>query len=205
MNIKYLIVHHTAVSRTKNKQQFDAVKRYHIGKGWGDIGYHYFIEPDGVVKKGRADNVTGAHTIGHNHDSLGIALAGHFDLELPTPQQEEALRSLLARLAAEYGVSKKNIVPHRTYANKTCYGSLLNDDWARNLVNQFDPAFAKKWEGKFIQDIVGGHGEVYYVHEGRRYYISPKMKVEDVAKHFATGFKHADIIRIPEGDYGKEI
>lgn len=205
MNIKYLIVHHTAVSRKKNSNQFTAVKQYHIKKGWGDIGYHYFIEPNGTVKKGRADHITGAHTIGRNHDSLGIALAGNFDEELPTPQQEEALRTLLQQLSVKYNVPTKRVVPHRSFANKSCYGKQLPDNWASNLLGLFDPSFAAKWEGKFIQDVVGGHGEIYYIHKGHRYYISPKMKVEDVAKYFATGFKHTDILRIPEGQYGETI
>lgn len=52
MNTKsWVIIHHSAVSRSKNKEQFDAMKRYHIGKGWGNIGYHYVIEPDGTIKK----------------------------------------------------------------------------------------------------------------------------------------------------------
>lgn len=205
MNIKYLIIHHTAVSREDNSNQFTAVKNYHIGKGWGDIGYHYFIEPNGEVKNGRADHVTGAHTIGHNHDSLGIALAGNFDVELPTPKQEESLRLLLQRLSQEYSVAAKNIVPHRTFANKSCYGNKIDNNWAKDLLGLFDPVLTKKWEGRFIQDIVGGHGEIYYVYKGQRYYISPKMKVEDVARYFANGFKHTDIIKIPEGKYGETI
>ena len=61
MKVEYLVIHHTAVSREQNHEQFEAVKNYHISKGWGNIGYHFFIEPNGVVKIGRAENEVGAH------------------------------------------------------------------------------------------------------------------------------------------------
>lgn len=58
--------------------------------------------------------------------------------------------------------------------------------------------FIKKWEGKFIQD-VDVLGEVYYVYNGKRYYIGPETTVQNIAERFATGFKHSNIERIPKG------
>jgi len=77
-SIKYLIVHHTATAR--DTTTFDAVKKYHISKGWGDIGYHYFITADGKIWPGRAENIVGAHASSSdmNFKSLGICLTGNF-------------------------------------------------------------------------------------------------------------------------------
>lgn len=127
MNIKYLILHHSAVSREKNAHQFDAINNYHKSKGWGMIGYHYLIEPDGQIREGRPEDMTGAHCIGHNEDSLGICLTGNFDIELPTKEQEISLVELLKKLKEKY--PKAEIKHHREFANKTCPGKLLNSNW----------------------------------------------------------------------------
>jgi len=166
MNIEWLIVHHTAVSRDDNPEQFDAVKNYHISKGWGDIGYHYFIEPDGEIKNGREDHVTGAHTIGYNDKSLGICLTGNFDQEDPTIGQMDSLRRLLNELMVEYKVVRDNIVPHRKFANKTCYGSRLSDSWARDLTGiNNDMVFYKEKNNSAVYQL-GADGKYHPIITG---------------------------------------
>jgi hypothetical protein len=128
---QYIIVHHTAVSRTKNANQFDATKRYHIDKGWGDIGYNWLIEPSGETKQGRGENMDGAHCKeeGMNFNSIGICLTGNFDEELPTQEQRNALYWLINDRRTKYNIPDTNINPHRRYATyKSCWGKLLPDD-----------------------------------------------------------------------------
>lgn len=139
-NIKYIIIHHTGGSDSNHlldtsNQTFKIVDDYHKSLGWKGIGYHYFIEKTGKLTQGRKDNEEGAHTKGKNIESLGICLAGNFDVTLPTKEQIDTLTTLLRAKIDQYGVKLKNVVPHRTFANKTCFGSKLSDDWARNLVN----------------------------------------------------------------------
>ena len=98
------------------------------------IGYHYFIDKKGVVTQGRADWEEGAHTKGYNTQSIGICLAGNFDATKPVKAQETALRALLLQLMNKHGIADTDIVPHRKFANKTCYGRNLTDSWARELV-----------------------------------------------------------------------
>ena len=126
-NPEVIIVHHSAVSRLKNTRQFAAIKSYHITQGWGDIGYHWLIEPNGYKACGRADNHEGAHTKSMNHRSIGICLAGNFDEELPTIEQIDALSELIAdyRLPVRF---------HREYANKTCPGKLFKE----NMIKYFE-------------------------------------------------------------------
>ncbi len=168
MNSKeYIIIHHSAVSRDKNNEQFDAVKRYHIGKGWGNIGYHWFIEPDGTIKKGRKENEIGAHCKEKwmNYRSIGICLAGHFDLEEPTTEQLEALQEVIHNLKLQYKIDPKSVRQHHFYAGyKSCPGKNLPIDviqqiakgeyiaekvspWAR-LAVQFckEQGIAKRWD-----------------------------------------------------------
>lgn len=158
---KNIVVHHTAVSRDKNNEQFDAVDRYHKSKGWGMIGYHYLIEPDGKIKQGREDNQAGAHTSQKlmNYRSIGICLTGHFDLEEPTIEQCRSLHSLIERLMRLYDIPEANIFPHRHFATyKSCWGSRLPNDilgyletvlkdkpkWKRDL---------ERWADQYIHDM----------------------------------------------------
>lgn len=143
---KYIIVHHTGGSDANPLQDssgftFDQCNELHKQRfnfvsslGWY-VGYQYFIDKYGTVKQGRADNEEGAHTIGLNNSSIGICLAGNFDATMPTPAQITALTNLLKAKMAQHGILPTNIKPHRAFANKTCYGKKLADDWAKNLVS----------------------------------------------------------------------
>jgi hypothetical protein len=140
MNIpKYIIIHHSGgtdsnpLTDTSN-QTFEIIKQWHILLGWGDIGYHWVIEKNGKIIQGRKESEEGAHCIGYNTKSIGICVVGNFDLTFPTRQQEESLKRLLIEIRERYNIPVENIVPHREFSNKTCYGKNLSDDWSRNLV-----------------------------------------------------------------------
>jgi hypothetical protein len=98
-----LVVHHT---RTANEDPapeatMRAIYGFHADvRGWGDIGYHYVIAPDGRVFAGRwhggRPGVVAGHALGHNTGTEGIAVLGNFDDTLPTPDAWRSLVSLLA-------------------------------------------------------------------------------------------------------------
>ncbi len=105
------------------------IRRWHVQeRGWSDIGYHFLIDRDGTVAKGRPVNIPGAHVRGHNATTIGIALIGghgatatdafedHF-----TQEQNSALRGLIDELQRLYGPGLK-ISGHNEYANKACPG-----------------------------------------------------------------------------------
>lgn len=165
--IQWLIVHHTGgtdanpLADTSNHtaEQVDA---WHKAKGWDGIGYNWFIEKDGTLKKGRAEDKIGAHTIGYNDKSIGICLAGNFDATMPTEAQITTLRKLLIEKLAQYNIPKENIVPHRKFAQKTCYGNKLSDDWARNLVKTTENTADKKQKIKqLLQELSKAIEEVF--------------------------------------------
>lgn len=98
------------------------------------VGYQYFLDKQGIVTQCRKDDEEGAHTIGQNKSSIGICMAGNFDLTLPTMSQEMSLRSLLKRKVKEWNIPENMILPHRIYAKKTCYGRNLSDTWGQKLI-----------------------------------------------------------------------
>lgn len=132
--------HHTA----------QIMETHHISLGWEGLGYHYVIHKNGEVWKGRPEHYHGAHISGKDTDgvkfndkSIGICLAGNFDATLPTREQENALAGLIASIRGRYPcITQDKIYPHRKFANKTCYGRNLTDDWAKNLIS-FPPITPK--------------------------------------------------------------
>ncbi len=142
---EYLIVHHTGGTNADplfdtSNHTYEIIDQYHKSLGWEGFGYHYFIDKAGTLKAGRAENYHGAHTKGFNEKSLGICLAGNFDATLPTKEQTDTLAVLLRSLSIKYNIPPEKIVAHREFANKTCYGRRLADDWAQNLLT---PVFPK--------------------------------------------------------------
>lgn len=144
-NPKFLIIHHTGGSDANPLQdssnftfaqcneQHRLAFNFRSSLGFY-CGYHYYIDKEGVVTRARLDFDEGAHTIGKNLESIGICLAGNFDLTLPTPKQIDSLRKLLAEKMSAWKIPLENVVPHRRFAVKTCFGKNLSDTWAQDLV-----------------------------------------------------------------------
>lgn len=156
MRPQYLIVHHSggtdanpmadSSGYTVAQCNADHKARFNMLSSLGYyVGYQYVIEKDGKVTQCRRDDEEGAHTIGRNKDSIGIMLSGNFDVTMPTDPQIRALTELLKRKSTEYGIPLKNVVPHRQFANKSCFGRKLPDDWARLLIAVGDPNPLKKY------------------------------------------------------------
>ena len=110
-------------------QKVAEVRKWHVkDRGWKDIGYHYLIDRDGSVEVGRKLEEVGAHTQGHNTGTIGISLVGGhgsakndaFEANF-TPEQDLALRELIAELKSKYTTIKK-VSGHNQYANKACPG-----------------------------------------------------------------------------------
>lgn len=133
-----LIIHHDGASRSGDS--FDVINAYHKGLGFPIsslgyfVGYQYLIERSGKLRQAREDNEIGAHTVGENATSIGICLAGNFDIESPTPAQVATLGQLMLALVETYNIPDTAIYPHRQYAKKSCYGSRLHDLWAREVL-----------------------------------------------------------------------
>ena len=56
------IIVHCSATREGQHIPVETIKKWHTeGRGWTDIGYHFYIELDGTIKKGRDIDKTGAH------------------------------------------------------------------------------------------------------------------------------------------------
>ena len=70
------IVWHCSGTKDGRPVTLEALIAAHKARGFRTIGYHWVIEPDGKIIKGRPESEVGAHVEGHNHDSIGICLIG---------------------------------------------------------------------------------------------------------------------------------
>jgi hypothetical protein len=83
------IIVHCSATREGQHIPVETIKKWHTeGRGWTDIGYHFYIELDGTIKKGRDIDKTGAHCKGHNRNSIGICYCGGVALAKTLPPVE---------------------------------------------------------------------------------------------------------------------
>ena len=132
-DVTHLVLHTTAGSRGADA---DDVRRYHVEhRGWPDIGYHYVVLDSGEAQAGRSANRQGAHALGFNHCSLGVAMIGHHDHHRPSQAQWDTTIDLLALLSYRYDVPVSRVIGHReTGARKSCPGRLVDMAMVRLMV-----------------------------------------------------------------------
>jgi len=114
-DINLLVVHCSATQAGLDVGAAE-IRKWHVGQGWKDIGYHYVIRRSGAIEPGRPESEVGAHAQGYNAHSLGICLVGGVNKAGKgennfTPAQFKALRGKLDELRSRY--PKTLICGHR--------------------------------------------------------------------------------------------
>lgn len=121
--IKEIIVHCTATpaGRDVDVAEIDA---WHRARGFRCIGYHYVVSLNGKIVAGRPVDEVGAHCLGHNSASIGVAYVGGLASDAKTPAdtrtaaQKEALKALIGDLRRRYPAA--TVHSHREFAAKAC-------------------------------------------------------------------------------------
>lgn len=148
----HVVIHHTAGTNYADPSTNNwpasvlGIWRYHaMTLGWCDIGYHYLIDPNGVIYEGRYTGVRddgtvadGAHAYGHNRATIGISLMGNFETAEPSASAIQALDNLLGWIGSSKNIpfnteqyyAYKNkmlntIVGHRDVGQTACPGNFL--------------------------------------------------------------------------------
>lgn len=122
-HINRIIIHCTATpeGREVTIEQIDV---WHRARGFNCIGYHYVIYLDGTIHEGRPLERIGAHCLGQNAHSIGIAYVGGLAADgftpkdTRTPAQRAALHALVNRLRSQF--TDATIHGHREFAAKAC-------------------------------------------------------------------------------------
>ncbi|MBV2154253.1 peptidoglycan recognition protein [Kitasatospora sp. SUK 42] len=103
--VREVFVHHTATATgyacSDAPRVVRAIYQYHVQtNGWRDIGYNFLVDRCGTIYEGRAGGVGqpvhGAHTLGFNTDSSGVAAIGTYVKDAPPQAMLDALAALAA-------------------------------------------------------------------------------------------------------------
>ncbi|MFJ9105027.1 N-acetylmuramoyl-L-alanine amidase [Streptomyces sp. NPDC102405] len=114
--VKAAFVHHTASGNgyrcTQVPSLIRGIYRYHVkSMGWRDIGYNFLVDKCGNIYEGRAGGVAkavlGAHTLGFNSNSVGIAVVGSYGSKKPPAAVTNAVARLAAWKLGLYGGNPK--------------------------------------------------------------------------------------------------
>lgn len=130
-------------------------------------GYNFVIEKNGKVTQHRAISEETAAQRGWNFNTISILLMGNFvtNVDKPTEEQIEAMLEIISQLlykglGADYKfapnarlkLSPARVHPHRWFNRTVCYGTILTNDWARELAlekMEVELSFPKWWLYRF--------------------------------------------------------
>ena len=139
----YIMIHHTAVSRELNSDQFIANNNYHHSR-WNFrsslgfyLGYNYEISANGRTRKAREEGESTASCYQQNMNDgrcVHIALDGNFEIENPTEKQIKSLTTLLKQVTTQQGIGVNNILFHNQYAATACPGKNINLSFVKSLI-----------------------------------------------------------------------
>lgn len=174
-------LHHTYIPDYKNftgVNHFElqqAMKNHHINSnGWGDIGQHYTVFPDGLILTGREIERTPACIYGQNSGSVCIENLGNFDKgkDLMSKEQRKSILLLTALLCNKFNipVTTDFVVYHHwfdlvtgvrnngTKNNKSCPGTaFFGGNKVKDCDENFIPAVKKEFSlniKKSLKDVL---------------------------------------------------
>lgn len=129
--VNRVTIHHDGMDTFTSRSQGDAAARLerirlaHRAKNWGDIGYHYLIDPAGRVWEGRPLSWQGAHVGGQNPGNLGICVMGNYEDQYPNDLQLEAVERFVSSQMRQYRVPVSRVYTHQELAATACPGRNL--------------------------------------------------------------------------------
>lgn len=134
--MELVVIHHTTGLNTYSPEEapelIRQIQELHVERnGWDDIGYNLIVDRYGVVYEGRAGGpakaVIGAHALGLNSRSTGIALLGDFSAIRVPEWADDALARLLAWKLGQHHLAPvpSTVAAHCEFAATECPGAQL--------------------------------------------------------------------------------
>lgn len=116
------VILHCSASPDKDIPLVNAsiIDGWHKKRGWDGIGYHFVITRAGIIENGRNPGKYGAHTYGHNENSLGVCWVG---TQYPEDVQLRELLNLYVLIYKTWKIDYNNWYGHHEFnKRKTCPG-----------------------------------------------------------------------------------
>ncbi len=143
-DVDAIVIH---CSATREGKPFFAkdIERWHKERGFRTIGYHFVIDLDGTIEKGRPTDEQGAHanTAGlsrssYNKHSIGICYIGGLTADgktwkdTRTDKQKVSMRKLVEQLVEEFP-NVKEVIGHRdTSPDRNGNGEVEQGEWIKS-------------------------------------------------------------------------
>lgn len=125
-NVNKIFIH-CSDSDIQAHDNVNTIRKWHLARGFKDIGYHYIILKNGKIEIGRNNEVVPSAQKGYNTNSIAICLTGSKEF---TDMQFEALKEFCNDINQQYD---KQITFHghcEVDSGKTCpvfdYKKVLN-------------------------------------------------------------------------------
>ncbi|MGW6355026.1 peptidoglycan recognition protein family protein [Streptomyces sp. NPDC055092] len=159
--VKAAFVHHSATGNKYSCSQAPSVirgiYRYHVkSMGWRDIGYNFLVDKCGNIYEGRAGGVAkpvmGAHTLGFNTNSMGVAVLGTFGSSKPPAAAVKGLARLTAWKLGLYGANPSGKT-YLTSAGGNLYGK--GESVRLNVISGHRDGFATECPGRLLYNKLG--------------------------------------------------
>ncbi len=153
-----ITVHHSAMPAGVGDyaKVVQSIYRFHAsdqngGRGWGDVGYHLLIDPNGVIYQGRYTgsnkqavfqpgsvpghpaSVTAGHVFNANTSNIGICLLGDFQAVRPTQAAIDSLTKVVGALCKGLGIDPRGSVHYHnrdTNSSSTRRSVTGHRDWS---------------------------------------------------------------------------
>ncbi len=140
-DIDAIVVHCSATREGQDIKASD-IDKQHKERGFEMIGYHFVVDLDGTIEKGRPLTMNGAHcnTKGlsgkpYNSHSIGICYIGGLDKngkakDTRTAKQKVALHNLINSLIMQFPI--KEVIGHRDASpDKNGDGKISKNEWIK--------------------------------------------------------------------------
>jgi len=202
-SVSHLIVHHTVSSNSSSDWAaiVRAIWYYHtFTRGWGDIGYNYLVDMNGVLYEGHngGDDVIGTHAADANKGSMALSFIGTFtepDQAPPGITPPPAMLNSAVELFA-WKADQKNI-------DVFSASRLPNVDWGLpNLMGHRDVYRTTACPGDQAHDLVPWLREEVANRIG---FVSPYIYVDELMVTHSTPGRYRIRVPAPFGVNGGQI
>ena len=154
---------HCSASDYPEHDNIEVIREWHLARGFDDVGYHFFIQKNGHISKGRHLEKTPAAQRGHNVGTIAICMHG-FHKEKFTQAQFKALQQICSYIDKIY-YARISFHGHDEVDSKPCpilnYKAVLKLDQYGSLgttnTNFHNPASIPK--NQFVRLNYGDRGE----------------------------------------------
>jgi N-acetylmuramoyl-L-alanine amidase len=118
--IDLIVVHHSA---SHPETTVEEITKWHLERGFSQIGYHSIITNEGIIHHGRPESLIPASVKDHNRGTLAVCLTGNFERDIPTPYQLIGLQLQIQEWKMKFPNAK--VVGHRQLGATLCPGQNL--------------------------------------------------------------------------------